>query len=87
MIKGGTLVSFRAIAYQEGAVAHLGALAPEPSLRQPYRFCAFAHGDSRFFWASSPFCFAKEKHVRYMWCVMQISFVPLFWFNSDSEVI
>jgi hypothetical protein len=27
----------------------LGVLAPEPSLRHPFRFCAFAQGDSRFY--------------------------------------
>ena len=40
--KGGNLVSFEADAYQEGAVAHFGALGPEPSLRQfpGLRVCA-----------------------------------------------
>jgi hypothetical protein len=79
------LVSLGADAYQEGAVARLGALAPEPSLRQ---FPRFAHvrtatqGSVSFF----PFWLIKERYtVMYVKFLIDKFCCTLFGFQSDSE--
>jgi len=46
--KRENLASLGVYAYQEGAVAHLGAFSARIEFTPVSRFCACAHSDSRF---------------------------------------
>ena len=79
------MVSLGADAYQEGAVARLDALAPEPSLRQ---FSCFAHVRSAtLFCELLPLLLTKEKYtIMYMMFLIDKFCCTPFSFQLDYEL-